>query len=157
MRLYVCLCAWACWPSLARCGSQGNPDVGDYHLTQRTCASCRRDAGFSPFPLCCPLPALGVAVLWKGRQGEVVSECQCSRFKVYGLGDGHLCGRTDASSPNLLISYRFSTPRTQRKTLLIVGLTTDTSSSRTCWQDRRGRGVRGGASAARSVELGVWS
>ena len=42
----------ACWPSLARCGSQGNPDVGDYHLTQRTCASCRRDAGFSPFPLC---------------------------------------------------------------------------------------------------------
>ena len=47
--------------------------------------------------------------------------------------------------------------RTQRKTLFIVGLTTDTSSSRTCWQDWRGRGLRDGASAARSVKLEVWS
>ena len=39
---------------------------------------------------------------------------------------------TDASSPSLPSGGGSSTPRTQRKALLIVGLTTDTSSTRTC-------------------------
>ena len=82
----------ACWPSLARWGSQGNPDVGDYHLTQRVCAFLAERCRYLSFPMCCPQPALCVAArLSDGLRGGFVPECQCSRFR--GKRDGRLCGR----------------------------------------------------------------